>query len=154
MRNAIAIALEIARQSFDEDMWGSVMTREPLADRLASYKTISKLHTDFRFKRLIVSAKCAAPPSARSVEAVRLYQLLLAPRDCLDDVCSPSRSTVVMTMYPTPQRAIASAVFSGSCGSSGGGVFEVFTAQKRHPRVQVSPISCTTRGVRVDTVRA
>ena len=33
------------------------------------------------------------------------------------------------------------AVFSGSSGSRGGGAREVLTAQKRHPRVQVSPMS-------------
>ena len=33
------------------------------------------------------------------------------------------------------------AVFSGSSGSSGGGAREVLTAQKRHPRVHVSPMS-------------
>ena len=33
------------------------------------------------------------------------------------------------------------AVFSGSSGSRGGGLLDVLTAQKRHPRVQVSPIS-------------
>lgn len=30
---------------------------------------------------------------------------------------------------------------SGSCGSRGGGLEEVFTLQKRQPRVQVSPMS-------------
>lgn len=44
-------------------------------------------------------------------------------------------------MYPKPHLLIASAVFSGSWGSRGGGVREVFTAQKRHPRVHVSPIN-------------
>lgn len=34
---------------------------------------------------------------------------------------------------------MAVAVFSGSASSGGGGVLDVFTAQKRHPRVQVSP---------------
>ena len=40
---------------------------------------------------------------------------------------------------------MASAVFSGSWGSNGGGFREVFTAQKRHPRVHVSPISYMRR---------
>lgn len=35
------------------------------------------------------------------------------------------------------------AVFSGSSSSSGGGAWLVLTAQKRQPRVQVSPISIT-----------
>mmetsp|Transcript_38966 Transcript_38966/g.65509 ORF Transcript_38966/g.65509 Transcript_38966/m.65509 type:complete len:214 (-) Transcript_38966:476-1117(-) len=52
-----------------------------------------------------------------------------------------SRSTEVMTMYPTPQLFIASAVFTGSKGSRGGGALLVFTAQNLHPRVQVSPIT-------------
>jgi hypothetical protein len=47
-------------------------------------------------------------------------------------------------MYPNPQRLIASAVFSGSWMSSGGGVREVFTEQNRQPRVHVSPISYKT----------
>ena len=42
--------------------------------------------------------------------------------------------------HPTPQLATASAVFCGSKGSSGGGVLAVLTAQKRQPRVHVSPI--------------
>lgn len=37
---------------------------------------------------------------------------------------------------------MASAVFSGSCTSRGGGALDVLIAQNRHPRVQVSPISC------------
>ena len=53
----------------------------------------------------------------------------------------PSRSTLVRTTYPSPQRDIASAVCSGSWGSNGGGVLEVFTEQNLHPRVQVSPMS-------------
>jgi len=36
-------------------------------------------------------------------------------------------------------RLMASAVFQGSCSSGGGGSESVFTAQKRHPLVQVSP---------------
>jgi hypothetical protein len=40
-----------------------------------------------------------------------------------------------------PQAATARAVLSGSSGSSGGGAREVLTAQKRQPRVQVSPMS-------------
>lgn len=44
-------------------------------------------------------------------------------------------------MYPTPQREMASAVFSGSFGSRGGGALDVLIAQKRQPRVQVSPMS-------------
>ena len=44
-------------------------------------------------------------------------------------------------MYPNPQRLIASAVFSGSWISSGGGVREVFTEQNRQPLVHVSPMS-------------
>ncbi len=44
-------------------------------------------------------------------------------------------------MYPTPQDATAAAVFAGSLGSGGGGVRAVLTAQKRQPRVQVSPSS-------------
>lgn len=58
---------------------------------------------------------------------------------------SPSRSTEVMTMYPTPHREIASAVFSGSCTSRGGGARDVLMAQNRHPRVHVSPMSCRAR---------
>ena len=56
----------------------------------------------------------------------------------------PSRSTLVNTIYPNPQRLIASAVFSGSCGSSGGGALEVLTEQNRQPRVHVSPMSFPT----------
>mmetsp|Transcript_32818 Transcript_32818/g.71587 ORF Transcript_32818/g.71587 Transcript_32818/m.71587 type:complete len:274 (+) Transcript_32818:1-822(+) len=52
-----------------------------------------------------------------------------------------SRSTEVMTMYPTPQLFTASAVFSGSRGSNGGGALLVFTAQNLHPRVHVSPMT-------------
>ena len=40
-----------------------------------------------------------------------------------------------------PHEAIAFAVFSGSIGSGGAGVLLVLTAQKRHPRVHVSPRS-------------
>ena len=40
-----------------------------------------------------------------------------------------------------PHSATAVATFEGSRGSNGGGALEVFTAQKRHPRVQVSPMS-------------
>ena len=61
-------------------------------------------------------AKCSAPPSGMS-----------------------SRSTDVSTMYPTPHSAMALAVFSGSISSGGAGVAAVLTAQKRHPRVHVSP---------------
>mmetsp|Transcript_6112 Transcript_6112/g.25959 ORF Transcript_6112/g.25959 Transcript_6112/m.25959 type:complete len:224 (-) Transcript_6112:71-742(-) len=43
-------------------------------------------------------------------------------------------------MYPTPHFATALAVFAGSSGSSGAGVWLVFTAQKRQPRVHVSPM--------------
>lgn len=53
----------------------------------------------------------------------------------------PSLSTLVRTIYPSPHRLIASAVCSGSCGSRGGGVRDVFTAQNLHPLVQVSPMS-------------
>lgn len=57
------------------------------------------------------------------------------------------------TTYPNPHRLIASAVFSGSLASNGGGVLLVLTLQNRHcnqpqipeklltPRVQVSPIN-------------
>ena len=44
-------------------------------------------------------------------------------------------------MYPTSQEATARAVFSGSSASAGGGVRAVLTAQKRQPRVHVSPSS-------------
>lgn len=54
---------------------------------------------------------------------------------------TPSLSTLVSTIYPSPHLEMASAVFSGSWGSSGGGVREVFTEQNRQPRVHVSPIS-------------
>jgi len=37
---------------------------------------------------------------------------------------------------------MASAVFSGSCGSSGGGALDVLTEQNLQPRVHVSPINC------------
>ena len=40
-----------------------------------------------------------------------------------------------------PHSATAVATFCGSFGSEGGGALEVFTAQKRQPRVQVSPIN-------------
>ena len=39
------------------------------------------------------------------------------------------------------KRGLTLAVFSGSAGSSGGGARLVLTAQKRQPRVHVSPIS-------------
>ena len=65
-----------------------------------------------------VRAKWSAPPSGRS-----------------------SRSTDVSTTYPTPHAATAAAVCSGSSGSGGAGVAAVLTAQKRQPRVQVSPSS-------------
>ena len=64
----------------------------------------------------IVSAKCPAPPSARS-----------------------SRSTEVMTTCASASSAIASATFSGSLGSSGPGS-PVATLQKAQARVQVSPM--------------
>lgn len=67
---------------------------------------------------MIVSAKCAAPPSAKS-----------------------SRSTDVRTTYPNPHRLSASAVFSGSWGSNAAGLLLVFTEQNRQPRVHVSPIN-------------
>ena len=44
-------------------------------------------------------------------------------------------------MYPRPHRLIASAVFSGSCGSKGGGARDVLTEQNLQPRVHVSPMS-------------
>lgn len=43
---------------------------------------------------------------------------------------------------------MASAVFSGSCTSRGGGAFEVLIAQNLHPRVQVSPMSWQKREVK------
>ena len=64
----------------------------------------------------ITSAKCSAPPSARS-----------------------SRSTEVMTTWLRPSLATASATFSGSCGSSAPGM-PVRTLQKAQARVQVSPM--------------
>jgi hypothetical protein len=54
---------------------------------------------------------------------------------------TPSLSTLVSTIYPSPHLEIASAVCSGSWGSSGGGALEVLTEQNRQPRVHVSPIS-------------
>ena len=47
----------------------------------------------------------------------------------------------MLLTHPTPQLATASAVCWGSSGSGGGGVLAVLTAQKRQPRVQVSPSS-------------
>ena len=41
----------------------------------------------------------------------------------------------------SPQEATASATRRGSAASSGGGAWLVFTLQKLHPRVHVSPIS-------------
>jgi hypothetical protein len=96
------------------------------------------MYTYFCLIFIMVSAKCAAPPSGRSVRHgdIRSQYLLV-----LEKLHLPSRSTLVNTMYPNPQRLIASAVFSGSWISSGGGVREVFTEQNRQPRVHVSPMS-------------
>lgn len=67
-------------------------------------------------------------------------------------------------MYSTPHMLTASAVFSGSFGSRGGGWLEVLTEQNRQPRVQVSPIiyksysnacnsiKCQNRGVIIKPV--
>ena len=70
------------------------------------------------FARRMVSAKCPAPPSARS-----------------------SRSTLVRTTYSTPISASVRATFAGSSGSGGAVGLPALTAQKRHPRVQSSPMS-------------
>jgi hypothetical protein len=67
---------------------------------------------------------------------------------------APSRSTLVKTIYPKPHRLIASAVFSGSCGSNGGGALDVLTEQNRQPRVHVSPISWEGRLVSQPWARA
>jgi len=58
-----------------------------------------------------------------------------------ENVYPPSRSTLVSTIYPKPHRLMASAVFSGSWGSKGGGARDVLTEQNLQPRVHVSPIS-------------
>jgi len=51
------------------------------------------------------------------------------------------RKDELTTTYLRPHLEIASDTFSGSLGSGGGGARLVFIAQKRHPRVQVSPKS-------------
>ena len=66
--------------------------------------------------RRTVFATWAAPPSSRS-----------------------SRSTMVITTYARPMPSRARAVFSGSRGSVSPPGSPVFTAQKRQPRVHVSP---------------
>src|SRR5512140_2616110 len=53
-----------------------------------------------------------------------------------------SRFTEVTTMYSRSSSLTAFARFSGSAGSSGGGA-PTFTWQKRHARVQTSPMSIT-----------
>ena len=80
------------------------------------------------------------PPSLLGCKHAQDQVSVAVRRGRLGD--APSRSTEVMTMYPTPHREIASAVFSGSCTSRGGGARDVLMAQNRHPRVHVSPMSC------------
>ncbi len=64
----------------------------------------------------MVSAKCCAPPSARS-----------------------SRSTEVTTIWAKPSLAVASPTWAGSSASSAPGS-PVLTLQKAQARVQVSPM--------------
>src|SRR5579863_4486928 len=72
------------------------------------------------FRRVTVLLTCEAPPSSRS-----------------------SRSTMVMTTYLRPRLASPRATCSGSRPSTAPRGFPVVTAQKRQPRVHVSPRSIT-----------
>jgi hypothetical protein len=81
-----------------------------------------------------------ARPQKLNQPRILLLAGITHPNDVPDTPNGQSPPSQSLT-HPTPQLATASAVFCGSKGSSGGGVLAVLTAQKRQPRVHVSPIS-------------